>query len=231
MSLALVTAIYGGHDELHPLPAGIQCDDAVCVTDDPDLFGSGWRMVYEPRVDEHPNRAAKYAKCLPWLYTECDSSVWIDASYAVLDPAFPRHAISYADPWAAHQHPVRDCIYDEARTSLAMPKYQLEPIQQQVDYYRDFGHPEHWGLWENGCTARQHTWDARRLSQSWLWEIERWSYQDQISAPYLFHVLGMRPSIIPRDPRWIENRPGVRHIASYSALGGIGDPPRAHLAG
>lgn len=216
MTIALVTSIYGGHDELHELPAGIRCDDAVCVTDDDELRSDTWRVVVDPKPDEHPNRAAKLPKLLPWLFTDCSSSVWIDAAYRVLDADFPWLAVSRALPWAAHKHPGRDCIYDEADVSMRMPKYELEPIREQIEHYRSEQMPRHWGLWENGCTARLHTLEVCMIAEAWQAEIERFSFQDQISAPYVWWKHDMRPQHVPRHEPWLVHEPSTNHYRSYN---------------
>jgi hypothetical protein len=217
--VALITGIFGSYEELRELPEHIEVDDAVCVTDDPDLTSETWRIVYEPRPAVHPNRAAKPPKMCPWRYTGCGSSVWIDAAYEVTDPGFPRWALGFATPFAVHAHPVRDCVYDEAVASMTFAKYAREPILEQVGAYRAAGHPEHWGLWENGCIARRHTAEAHALGEAWLDEIARWSFQDQISGPFLFRLHGLRPAVLPNEAHRLRHRPSRRHVDAYRMAG------------
>lgn len=82
MRVALITACYGAYDPVRSLPVGHGFDDAVCVTDDASNVGEGWRVHVEPSSDS-PRLAAKRAKMLPWLYTDCDAAVWLDASFEV----------------------------------------------------------------------------------------------------------------------------------------------------
>lgn len=213
MTAALVTAIYDGYDELKPLPE-LGDVDAVCVTDTPDLAAEGWRIVYEPRQGLHPNRAAKIPKLCPWRYTAADQSVWIDAAYRVVDTDFVTEAIKFADPIAQFVHPWRNCIYPEAEVSIQMGKYGSEPIHDQAFEYRTNGHPGAWGLWATGCIARLHTSKVIAFGNAWLSEIDRWSFQDQVSEPVALRSCGLYPSPLPGDHLtnpWLSYEASGRH--------------------
>lgn len=220
MTVGLLTAVYDGYDTLKAYPAQTLCVktsvevDAVCVTDDPDLSCPGWRMVVEPRAG-HPNLAAKRPKMLPWEYVDADSSIWIDAAFRVVSPAFVSEAIGLADPIAQFPHPWRDCIYTETAASIPLPKYAGLPLSQQAQHYRDeYAHPKRWGLWATGCIARQHTPEVRAFGEAWLDECGRWTYQDQISEAVVLRRFGLRPANLPGDHLanpWLVYQASARH--------------------
>jgi TOD1/MUCI70, glycosyltransferase-like domain len=196
---AVITAIYDGYDSLKPACPQDGLDvEWVLVTDEPGIpDGSlGWRVVHEPRPGLHPNRAAKAPKFRPWEYTDAPASIWVDGSIRVTSPAFAAEVLAYADPLAQFVHPSRDCIFDEARASM-YPKYAGEPVTEQAAHYREAGHPEHWGLWAGSVIARRHTPDVMRLGYAWSAEVARWSFQDQISEPFVLRTLGQRPASLP----------------------------------
>lgn len=219
--IAIISALYDAYDELHAIcpQDGVEID-WVLVTDDAALASGavdrkGWRVVYEPRPDLHPNRAAKRPKILPWCYTAAEQSVWIDASFSVLSPTFAAEALACAHPVAQFTHPWRDCIYDEADLTMTLPKYDGEPIAAQVAHYRAQGHPAHWGLWATGVIARHHTQGVKAFGYRWLADCLQWSYQDQLSHPPALRTVGLRPESFPGtylDHPWLEHRPSVRHI-------------------
>lgn len=200
---AVITAIYDAYDTLKPvLPQDGLNVDWVLVTDDPSFRGGalGWRAVYEPRPGVHPNRAAKRPKFLPWEYTDAPVSVWVDASFRVVSPSFATEALAMADPIAQFGHPWRDCLFDEVTECIAIAKYKYPPgtLAGQAQRYRDAGHPEHWGLWATGVIARRHD-DSRvkQLGHRWLEEVEQWSFQDQVSHPFVIREAGLRPTLFP----------------------------------
>lgn len=200
--LAIVTAIYDNYDVLQPIrqQAGLNVE-WVCVTDNDDLVAVGrelgWRVIVEKQPDLHPNRAAKRPKMFPWLYTDAVQTIWLDASFRVISETFAAEAIGYADPIAQFKHPWRDCIYTEASESSAISKYRAEPVMGQVSYYQALGHPPHWGLWATGVIARHITPDVIRLSLRWADEIAKWSFQDQISQPFVLREVELRPDEFP----------------------------------
>lgn len=200
--VAILTAIYDGYDELKPvLPqAGVDVE-WVCVTDGAPLSDAeaarGWSMMCEPRPGVHPNRAAKHPKYEPWRYTDAAASIWVDASFRVVSETFVVEALAYADPIAQFAHPWRDCLFAEAKESAGLAKYAGEPSLEQAEHYRRLGHPQGWGLWATGVIARRHTDSVRDLGKLWLEETYRWSFQDQISQPYVLRETGLRPAALP----------------------------------
>ena len=187
MGLALITGIFGGFDFLRALPAAHGFDEAICVTDDPTLRADGWTVVTEPRSD-HPRLAAKRPKMVPWLYTNCYHSVWIDGAFEVRDGQFSRFVREHL---ARHdlvvwQHPEsRNCLYQEADYCQDWPKYSSDPIREQTAAYRAAGMPENYGLYAAGAVGMRHTANVKAFGWAWLDECNRWSIQDQISLPFL----------------------------------------------
>lgn len=194
MRVALITACYGQYDPVRDLPESHGFDEAICVTDRADLVGNGWRPFVEWR-GEHPRLAAKRPKMLPWLYTDCDAAVWLDASFEITSPKFrpwvERHL--ERDDFVVWSHPEgRICLWQEAQVCWDFPKYAGQPIKAQAESYLRDGMPQHWGLFAAGTVGWRFTPEAKRLGARWYREQERWTLQDQISLPYLLWESGKR---------------------------------------
>lgn len=194
MRVALITASYGAYDPVRDLPEGLGFDEAICVTDRADLAGDGWSAFVEQR-DEPPRLAAKRPKMLPWLYTDCDAAIWIDASFEITS----RHLRAWAqkhldkDDFTIWSHPEgRICLWQEAQVCWDFPKYQDQPIRAQAEHYLADGMPQHWGLFACGTIGWRFTPEAKRLGGAWYREQEKWSIQDQISLPYLLWETGKK---------------------------------------
>ena len=201
-TVAIVSAIYDRYDTLKPVCPQDGADvDWVLVTDDASLRGGalGWRTVYLPRSGVHPNRAAKHPKFLPWEYTGASASVWVDASLRVVSPTLAVDTLALADPLAQFVHPWRDCLYAEAEESVKLAKYAGEACAEQAEKYRAAGHPAHWGLWATTLIARKHTAQVREFGGRWLEEVDAWTFQDQVSHPYVLRETGLRPAPLPGD--------------------------------
>lgn len=230
---AVVTAIYDGYDTVKPVmpqvdrsfgyQAGVRVD-WVLVTDDPGKLTeaepgalSGWRIEVDRRPGMHPNRAAKYPKFLPHIYTQAPLTVWVDGSYRITSPHFVSEVQGYANPIAQFVHPWRDCALDEAEFSKTLPKYAGEPLPEQAAHYRGLNHPEHWGLWATGVIVMDHigSWQLlTKFGQYWLDEVKKWSFQDQVSEPYALQTCGIRPTALPGDHLtnpWLKYEGSARH--------------------
>lgn len=217
--VAVITCITDGYDTLKPIcpQNGTLTVDWICVTDGtgpPPFPGSGWRIVKEPRHHEHPNRAAKWPKCMPWQYTDAPASIWVDASFRVASRNFVADAMARAEPIAQFRHPWRDCLYDEAGASALLGKYGDEPVLEQAAHYQKIGFPKNWGLWASGVIARRHTEEVKDFGRLWLSEIGRWSFQDQVSEPFALNIAGLRPADLPGwhlENPWLSYEGSARH--------------------
>ncbi len=214
--IAIITAIFGDYDSLKPTLPQTRAVDWICVTDNPELENeaNGWRVIVKPKAS-NPNLAAKRPKMLPWEFTQCRRSIWIDASFDVSSPTMAADLMARAHPIAQFAHPDRDCVYEEGEFSLTMAKYSHLPIRHQLAAYRADGHPEHWGLWAAGIIARDHTDQVRALGAAWLKQCEYWGIQDQIAQAPCLRELGMRPVSIPgsvyANP-WCEYMGSAKHL-------------------
>lgn len=193
MRVALITACYGAYDPVRPLPEDHGFDEAILITDQ-KITVDGWRVHLEPS-DESPRLAAKRAKMMPWLYTDCDAAVWLDASFEVLGSGFAgfARAALEQDDFVVWQHPEgRVDITDEAQVSMTLKKYQGSHIKEQAAFYKQQGFPENWGLFAAGTIGWRFTPTVKRFGSLWLRECHDWSIQDQVSLPYLLWSEGMK---------------------------------------
>ncbi len=240
----VLTSIMDDYDVLKPVCPQVGVDvnwvcltDSKAIRDEAEIYTNedtgngvyvqglkhptGWHIIYYARPDdEHPNRAAKRPKMHPGMYTGAPASVWLDASFRVLSPRFVidnvTYASEYGDGIAQFRHPWRDCYWDEAEASIALPKYAAEQdaIYRQTDAYDHAGMPRHWGLWATGVIARIHTRPVLEFGRMWGKQIDAYSYQDQISHPYALWRAGLRPANLPGDHfhnAWLAYEGSGRH--------------------
>ena len=215
MHACIYTAIYGGYDTLREQMAQTIPTDFICFTDSPDVSpAKPWSVVSNhDRPNLHPRMRAKYFKILSHIVfpdgavdrslvpsdfpaRTYDYLIWIDGSIQLVRPDFVEMIVSHMPEggWTMLKHPQRDCIYDEAAESLRYypNKYGHLPIIEQVESYRAEGYPEHNGLM--ACTVIGRTSKDRsldRVNDMWWHENLRWSYQDQLSLPYVLWKLNM----------------------------------------
>jgi len=188
VSIALLTSIYGNHDWLVDPPEQDGVVEYIAVVDDMQSGSCGmWTQVVEPRPHLHPRMAAKVAKCCPFDYTDADYALWIDGSARLRHKGVAEWAIGHlgADvPIAQFPHPERRDVTPEAYVSMGMSKYDGQRMIDQVEHYKKLGLPENFGLWATGFMAWNRT--SAFPGAAWLDEQVKWSYQDQLSLPFVY---------------------------------------------
>lgn len=93
------------------------------------------------------------------------------------------------------KHPGRNCAYKEADFLLRKNWYDNSAILKQVEFYKKEGFPAHSGLYWSVQLFRRHTKELKEFSRLWWKQVERYSYRDQISLPYVAWKTGMRISV------------------------------------
>lgn len=203
MKVAVVTSRYGDLDPVVSPPLQSLDVEWICVTDNPVDIPAPWLAVVEPRPHMTPRMAAKVARCRPDYYTDADVIIWLDASarlrtYMSVEKLLTKLGDS---PIAMFRHPARDAIEPEAHISLSMTKYHGQNIREQVAHYRAEGLPESFGLWAAGCIVRRPAL-VGDFGDRWMMEMARWSWQDQISLPFVLWQTGLRPVDLPGNLWW-----------------------------
>src|SRR5438445_8639 len=157
-STVIYTAVTGGHDHQtsHAYTPGV---DYIYFTDGHSSPPSKvWTVVQlhnDLGLDDR--RLAKIPKVYPHYFQELRRykyAIWIDGSMEILNRRFPKEILNYLDNgFVISPHfDGRDCAYGEA--TIRPPKYANEPLDEQVEHYREEGFPEHFGLYECGVNAR-----------------------------------------------------------------------------
>lgn len=201
--LVAYSALYGAYDAIKVQPdMGVPL---VLYTDDPHLVAPGWEVRHEPLANVgSPMMRAKLWKCRPDLAVpEASVSIWLDASLTVKRPELPRVMLQRLGSRDALflRHPWRRCIYEEEVASRPAPKYRDQPMAAQVAHYRARGHPVDGGLYAATMVVRRATPAVERFGAAWFQECQRWSYQDQLSLPYVLRSVA--PLSFGRlDDRW-----------------------------
>lgn len=205
MKPIVYTAIYGNYDNLKDQPdIGARY---ICYTDNPNLKSDIWEIRYDPIYPHlHPRLRAKFRKLICPFDT---LSLFIDGSIHIVDTGIIDELCTFLkNGWAAYIHPSgRTCITTELQESLPMEKYQGLPLQAQVDYYFSQGFPKNYGLWACGIMLRDGKFED--FGSKWMLENLAWSYQDQISLPYVIWKEKFKFDTIMLDQYAQWNDPGT----------------------
>lgn len=194
MSIAVVSAVFGGYDDPVFVEQTIECQ-YVMVTDGSVNVPFGWRHIPVNIGDMDPRLAGKFVKCRPWEFVDADLIVWLDCSIEP-KPGLVEQMIKDLGvrDLAFHPHPDRRSIMSEALFSSDLPKYKGSDVVAQARSYIESGHPDDWSLWAAGLFILRNRMLVREIGQLWLNEICRWTVQDQISLPFVLYQCGVEPS-------------------------------------
>lgn len=189
--MIIITANFGGYDDVRPLPAGLT---GILCTDDGDTV-DGWVSLVLSTND--PRRSARHEKIrADWAGVEY--VLWMDGQFHLAsDPGDWVRGMLANDELALFAHPSRTCAYAEARACVAQGRGDPKAIAEQVERFRSAGLPENYGLFATGIMLWRNTDRISELRALW-WEEET-SRRDQISLPYCLWKLGIKPRVIAGD--------------------------------
>lgn len=206
----ILSASMGGYDNPNPPPQLEGCT-ATMVTDD-EQFGEwsarlGWQVIYHAYPHTHPRLGAKVPKCKPHHFFPhpVETIVWLDGAARITNEARFLEVVKgvpLTEPIAQFLHPDRDDVEDEAKASEGMEKYGGMQVRDQAHHYKMRGLPSCWGLWATGMIVyHPAAFDIEAFGNAWLAEQLMWTYQDQLSEPYLLWKADYKPRALPQNLR------------------------------
>lgn len=195
--LVVYTAFTGDYDSLKEPDFVDDNTRYVCFTQNPDLKSDTWEIIQMEDSTLDDNRIAKQYKVFPNKYFPDNKySFWLDGSFKIVG-SIREYVYKYINsPMLTVVHPERDCIFDEALSSIQFPRYSNYTILKQVEKYRNEGMPNHYGLPVLGAIFRQHNDPVIvDLMNQWWEEIINYTNQDQLSFTYLMWKNNFHPSV------------------------------------
>ena len=147
---------------------------------------------------KNPNR---FIKLHPFGFSKnYDFAIYVDGSVVLVSDIsqFAEAAKSAPAGFAIHQHPFRDCLYDEGTYCIASGRGNASQIKAQLAHYEAEGMPHHFGLFEATVFAVDlHNEVARSIFENWWDELCRsGSGRDQLALPYVLWKLGVSVSSV-----------------------------------
>lgn len=178
----IYTAIFGPYDDLktpHVITPGW---NYVCYTDQP--FKSDiWKIEHREMRPEGNNRTARYYKIMFHRHIQAEFSMWIDASFQIntdLNEWWKR----FKEPMTCVKHPVRDCVYEEARICAIRGKDSEILLRRQIYNYQQSRLPKHNGLIASGILMRKMDQRVIDLCDLWWQQVQLYSSRDQVGFGY-----------------------------------------------
>lgn len=206
-SIVVYTAITGGYDNLRQ-PKVIDLNiDYVCFTDAVSQIQQNgiWKMMPIPKELQYLSDVKKQrvVKICPHRYLkDYDISIWVDGNFSIVGSI--RQFIKQYDlnksPLYVRVHPIRKCIYEEAKVCIEMHKDLSQTIQNQVSTYRKEGYPKNIGMAETGIVLRRHNdIKCQLVDNLWASELLKHSHRDQLSFNYACWKIHFLPGCLNKE--------------------------------
>lgn len=211
-SIAVYTSIFGDADDpkTHPSTDGV---DYILFTDK-DRGGQGVR-VSEAKYSNN-RMSAKWYKVFPHIcLPEYRYTIFLDGSLQIKDPTYCIQALKYIgeDGIGLWKHPDRTDLTEECKASKPMTKYSNTLVIEQGEHYSKEGVPKNAGMWCTGTIVRDN-WNPRmrEAMELYMKEMEKWTYQDQISFPYIVWKMGLKICEFPEHFGTFDDNPWFYRI-------------------
>lgn len=183
--MTIYTAIFSSYDELKE-PAVITPGwKYICFTDQ-ELKSEIWDIRKVPLREEGPQRTARYYKILFHRHIEDVKSIYVDGSFLIncnLDQWWQRHT----PPMTCIKHPIRNCVYEEAKAVVKNKRSGTENIKTQMADYNFIGIPANGGVIQSGILMREKKTEVISLCEWWWQHLSIYSARDQLSFAAASH--------------------------------------------
>jgi len=239
MKICFITAIYGGYDHLAEQTHLDKNDiDWYCFTDQP-LNSSTWNIITTPyhlqdttegknafifnyhdaTMKTYHMMCAKYYKAQSHridILAPYDYIVWMDARMLIKHDFIPflMEQIQQGHKLIHFQHYMNTCVEAEVYLSLIQERYVQQNVVGQFAFYKQQGFPDQTGLYEMTIFIRNMR-DATINATFDLWWKHNicYSFQDQISYPFVLWKMNILPDFVIRDGIvWDSKYTGVMYI-------------------
>lgn len=197
MKIAIYTAIIGDYEAPRD-PIFMDKDIDYILFTDKRTESKKWDVRYIQHSGLTPRKSARAVKILSHQYLpEYDLTIWVDANFCQKKSLMPLIEKMEKDITLL-KHPVRNCVYAEARTCLDGQLDYSEVINEQMYFYQQIeSYPSGNGLVATGLILRKNTEEIQKLNEDWWHEVLGKSGRDQLSFNYCAWVNGVEFEMIP----------------------------------
>lgn len=200
--IAVVTAVFGGMDDISPIPPQSVEYDRFIFTEANSPF------PLQGLSDRHK---AGYFKLQTHQFLDHRIIIWLDGNIEVTSPDFIAYLRDQIDFYlmAIGKHPERADAYEEAaHISQQLSKgdkyhtvrYDKSAIEKEGAYYSSQGYPQGFGLWWCGIFVRWNWIRMNRFFDSWWNQSLRWANFDQNAFSFEVWKRGAGVNTIKWEP-------------------------------
>ena len=183
--IIIYTANFGNYDKvLEPIFKDHTC--RYILFTDRDLRSNFWEVVkVNLPSNSDTQRIARYYKLNPHKVLPAhDYSIWVDSCIKIKKFLFKDLIINNIGEVICYKHPVRNCLYEEARVCANLQLDYKHIIESQIERYRNLNFPENKGLFDTAIMVRQNKDSVNQFNEFWWEEVKNGSRRDQLSQMF-----------------------------------------------
>lgn len=177
--MTIYTAIFSPYDILKEPRVVTPGWKYICFTDQ-DVTSKVWEIRKAKVLPEGPQRTARKYKILFHRYIDDQYSIYVDGSF-LINCDLNEWWKQFQPPMTCIKHPIRNCVYAEARAVVRNKRNGIEKIPEQMDDYAMLEIPKNNGVIQSGILMRENTPDTIALCERWWWHLQEYSARDQLS--------------------------------------------------
>lgn len=208
MKAAVYTCITGGYDTVK-VPVNVDSRiDYHLFTDEPARGLAPWQVhtLDCPGIPAvHRNRFAKMQPHRVPQLRRYDITLYVDGSIRIIGDVYEFLERCWRDekPLYLYEHPLRRCVYEEARVCAIIGFDSVFNVARQMRRYRRAGFPAQAGLYEANVLVRRTTEQVAKMMEMWWGEYYAGVRRDQLSLTYASWRTGVAvTSLGQSDPRF-----------------------------
>lgn len=215
--VAIITSNYGHYDNVTEHDINVENIDWYCFTDN-NITSKQWKIITKPYhlqdVTQGKNAnskdssvynmmASKYYKMKHHkidILDEYEYIVWLDARVRVKNEfiSLISSVIIHDYKLVNFKHSKNSSIKEEVYESLSQERYVKQDVMGQYEEYRKDGYNDT-VLFENGVFIRKVNEEINDLFDEWWRHNVQYSFQDQISYPYVLWKHNQFPYTISKS--------------------------------
>lgn len=188
----IYTCISGEYDNLNNFKYFDDSWDYICYTNQERIINKknkGIWKVYPMKYQELDQvRNARWHKVFPnkLFGKKYQTSLWIDGNIVIKNKKFFENINNKKQAiFISAIHPVRKCIYEEAKVCKELKKDKNDIINNQIQELKKLKFPKNIGLYESNIIYRKHEKEIEKLMEEWWFWIRNYSKRDQLSLNYV----------------------------------------------
>jgi hypothetical protein len=219
-SVAIITANYGNYDSIKEVNVyNKDYFDWYLFTDKP-LKNDTYNVIQYPlnfqyaHNNDYNRLNAKYIKCQALnidILKKYEYIIWSDSSLQIKNKNLVKDIIELLkkkEELYFYQHYCRNNIKDEYEISKTLPKYKNHNMEEQIKKYINCDCQcqcqcdcqcdceSNFGLYECGIFIFKNNEKNIKIMNDWWEENVKYSYQDQLSLPYVLWKNNTKPFIL-----------------------------------